>query len=166
MMNLKIKNQNPKLNLVFDMDGTIVDFYGYKNWLSLIRSNNVEPYKNALPLGNLKKIIKILNFLRSKGKIKITICTWGSKESSKEFLNRTAEAKKQWLEKYDFPYDNFYCVEYGKNKADFVSESEYNVLFDDNPKVRNDFQKSKSRNISVPHLYIEEFLNMLKGGDL
>ena len=48
--------------------------------------------------------------------------------------------KREWLERYNFPFDHFHGVAYGATKADsvrkYLAEDETAILFDDNAKVR------------------------------
>lgn len=123
--------------LVFDMDGTIADLYGYNNWLKMLKAENTEPYEGAKPLYNVKELNSILTKLKAKG-YSIAITTWTSKDGSKEYNKATAKAKREWLDKYSFPYDEFHAVQYGRTKADCTRKYKeaYQILIDDNEKVR------------------------------
>ena len=125
---------------IFDMDGTIADLYGTKNWLEDLRAERVNPYINARPLWDMRELAEVLNELK-KVNIEIRISTWLSMDSSEDFKERTRTAKKEWCEKYGFPYDKFHGVAYGTTKADtvrrYLAEDETAILIDDNAKVRN-----------------------------
>lgn len=122
--------------LVFDMDGTIADFYGVDNWLENIRNENTRPYEIAKPLYDMVVLNALLNVLRSMG-WRIAVTTWLAKDSSVEFENRTRNAKLEWLAKYDFPYDEIHLIRYGRTKADATRHlSGYQILVDDNAKIR------------------------------
>lgn len=150
--------------LVFDMDGTLVDFYGVNGWLEAIRAEKVDPYRDAKPLVDMKKLVSMLNKLKEAGAIDIAIVTWGAKESSKDFLKETRKAKKAWLDEYGFPYDTFHCIKYGSCKRYPVSATaeknkgripESQILFDDNKEVREDWNKW---NESVSHDKMLDYL--------
>lgn len=124
--------------IVFDLDGTVVDFYNVPNWLEMIRAFDPTPYKVAKPLWNMAVLTDVLRQLQENG-IEITIVTWRSKESNPAFDKATREAKLQWLTQYNFPYDHFHCVRYGATKANsirkYLKDGEA-ILIDDNKKVR------------------------------
>lgn len=122
--------------LVFDLDGTIVNFYGVDNWLNDIRNENTRPYDIAEPLYDMDILNAILLALKSQG-WRIAITTWLAMNSSVEFENRTRNAKLEWLAKYDFPYDEIHLVRYGTTKANCTrSKGGYQILVDDNAKIR------------------------------
>ena len=121
--------------LVFDMDGTIADLYGVENWLTDLEAEKTRPYEIAKPLCNMTELIEVLNILRSNN-WKIAITTWLSKNGSKEYNKKTAYAKKIWLAKYNFPYDEIHCVKYGTTKANCTrKKADYQILIDDNEKI-------------------------------
>jgi len=123
--------------LVFDMDGTIADLYGVENWLTDIRTENVRPYVNAQPMYNMAELNEILNRLREKG-WKVVITTWLAMNGTKEYNKATAKAKKEWLARYNFPYDEIHCVKYGTTKANCTrKKGGFQILIDDNKKVRD-----------------------------
>ena len=123
--------------LVFDMDGTIADLYGVENWLTDLRAENARPYEVAEPMYNMVELNRILQILKRRG---WTICvtTWLAKEATKEYNKAVTKAKKAWLEKYDFPYDEIHCVKYGTTKANCTrKKGGFQILIDDNKKVRD-----------------------------
>lgn len=123
--------------IVFDMDGTIANLYGVENWLPMIEEENTLPYEIAEPLYNMIELVNILNMLR-KNNWKIAITTWTAKDGSKEYNKAVAQAKKEWLAKYNFPYDEIHCVKYGTTKANCTrKKAEFQILIDDNKNVRD-----------------------------
>lgn len=126
-----------KMTICFDMDGTIADLYHVKGWLDKLRAEDESPYLRAKPMCDMKKLAEVLSDLQEKG-YTIAITTWLSKNSSKEFKEKTRAAKKEWLDSYKIPYDKFHGVQYGATKANSVRKySDSAVLIDDNPTVRN-----------------------------
>lgn len=122
--------------IVFDLDGTIVDFYGVDGWLNDIRNENTRPYDIAEPLYDMEVLNAILITLKSQG-WRIAITTWLAMNSSVEFENRIRNAKLDWLAKYNFPYDEIHLIRYGRTKADATRHlSGYQILVDDNAKIR------------------------------
>lgn len=128
MMNNKI--------LVFDMDGTIADFYGVNNWLEMIRAENPVPYIMAKPMYDVKLLNAVVNLLKVQG-WKIVVTSWLAKDSTEDFKEVTRQAKKDWLARYDFPYDEIHLVQYGTTKANCTRKhGGYQILVDDNAEVR------------------------------
>lgn len=122
--------------LVFDMDGTIADFYGVNGWLDYLKAENTTPYEIAKPLYNMVYLVALLTILKNQG-WKIVVTTWLAKDGTKEYNDRTRKAKLEWLEKYNFPYDEIHLVKYGTTKANCTRKiGGYQILIDDNEKVR------------------------------
>ena len=123
--------------LVFDMDGTIADLYGVKNWLEDLRANNPRPYEVAKPLVDMDALNILLDTFKSK-RWKIIVTTWLAKGSSTDYDNLVREAKIAWLRKYNFPFDEIHLVKYGTTKANCTRRhGGFQVLVDDNEKVRS-----------------------------
>ena len=122
--------------LVFDMDGTIADFYGVDGWLEYLQNEDTTPYEQALPLYDMNNLRIILNTFRKKG-WNVVVTTWLSKNGSKEFNDRTRKAKLEWLNRYDFPFDAVHMVKYGTTKANCTRKlGGFQILIDDNAEVR------------------------------
>ena len=122
--------------IVFDMDGTIADFYGVEGWLDDLHASNPRPSEVAKPLVDIAVLNELLGLLKAQG---WTICvtSWLANDSSKEFDKLVRIAKRKWLEKYDFPYDEIHLVKYGTTKANCTRHHKgYQVLVDDNADVR------------------------------
>lgn len=123
--------------LVFDMDGTIADFYGVQGWLEYLEESNPTPYIVAKPIYDMTFLASILNILKTKG-WKIVITSWLAKDSTKDFDKEVRQAKKDWLAQYNFPFDEIHLVKYGTTKANCTRQlGGYQILVDDNEKVRN-----------------------------
>ena len=148
--------------LVFDMDGTIANFYGVDNWLENIRNENTRPYEVAKPLYDMEVLNAILITLKSQG-WRIAITTWLAMNSSVEFENRTRNAKLEWLAKYDFPYDEIHMIRYGRTKADATRHlSGYQILVDDNAKIRQGWHLGST--IDANKNILDELLKVLERG--
>jgi hypothetical protein len=132
--------------LVFDMDGTIADFYGVKGWLDYLKESNPTPYIVAKPLYDMDTLASILGILRWKG-WKIVITSWLAKDSTKEFDIEVRQAKKDWLKEYKFPFDEIHLVKYGTTKANCTRKYGNNqILVDDNETVRKGWTLGKTIN--------------------
>ena len=126
-----------KRTLVFDMDGTIANLYEVSNWLEDIRNGNPRPYIVAEPLYDMEILNAILNLLKLQGWT-IAVTSWLAKGSDKEFDELTRIAKREWLEQFNFPFDEIHLVKYGTTKANCTrKKGGYQILVDDNEQVRN-----------------------------
>ena len=127
-------------SLCWDMDGTLASLYSVPNWLNLLRAYDPLPYAIATPMWNMTRLANLLRQFQKKG-IEVNIITWLSMGSTPEYDRATREAKKEWLNRYNFPYDHFHGVKYGATKADSVRKrlnpGEEAILIDDNAKVRD-----------------------------
>jgi hypothetical protein len=122
--------------IVFDMDGTIADFYGVKGWLDYLKAEDTTPYEIAKPLYDMVTLVNLLMTLKADG-WKVVVTTWLAKGGTKEYNDRTRKAKLEWLAKYNFPYDEIHLVKYGTTKANCTRKiGGFQILVDDNEKVR------------------------------
>lgn len=125
--------------LVFDMDGTLGATYDVPNWLEKLRAEDTSPYEQAEPMWDMTTLTELLADFRAKGGM-VAIITWLSMGSTQQYKERTRQAKIEWLEKYNFPYDEFHGVQYGTTKADSIrrkiKDKDTAILFDDSEKVR------------------------------
>lgn len=123
--------------LVFDMDGTIANLYGVVNWLEELRAESAKPYIVAEPMYNMEELREILNELKELG-WRIAITSWLAMNSTKEYDKKVRQAKREWLERYDFPFDEIHLVAYGTTKANCTRKNGgYQILVDDNEKIRS-----------------------------
>lgn len=116
------------LEINFDMDGTLADFYGVENWLQYLIERNPFPYENAKPLVNMSALARRLNTLQRKG-YKVNVISWLAKNSTAEFDEAVTEAKKRWLQKHlpSVHWNNINIVGYGTPKNTIGC----GILFDD-----------------------------------
>lgn len=112
----------------FDMDGTLVDFYGVENWLDYLINSNPYPYIVAKPLVNMSALARVLNRLQKNG-YKIRIVSWLSKNSNENFDAAVTEAKIKWLKSHipSVKFDDIIIVPYGTYKENLSK----GILFDD-----------------------------------
>ena len=123
--------------LVFDMDGTIADLEGVSNWIFKLRTEDVTPYQEAKPLYNMDNLRKILMLLKSAG-FRIEVVSWRSKFESEEYAEAVTKAKLEWLDRYNFPYDDAHILEYGHPKDRCTCHlGGYQILIDDRQDVRD-----------------------------
>lgn len=120
------------MTIYFDMDGTIADLYGVKNWLPALIAEDVAPYRDAKPLVNMQVLARYLNRCKKRG-IKIGVISWGSKKASEKYLQAIEETKRNWLQRHlkSVQFDEVLILPYGTPKQNFCSNSGLDVLFDD-----------------------------------
>lgn len=145
--------------LVFDMDGTIANLYEVEGWLNDLRSFNPRPYIVAQPMYDMEVLATVLNLFRAKG-WKVAITSWLSKDSTKEYDEMVRKAKREWLEKYDFPFDEIHLVKYGTTKANCTRKNGgFQILVDDNEKVRKGWTLGDT--INANENIIEKLVDLL-----
>lgn len=137
--------------LVYDMDGTIADLYGQEGWLDKLINSDPSPYAEAEPFYNMGLMRETLNNLKEKG-WRVVVVSWLAKNSSDEYDSAVTKAKLDWLNYYQFPYDEVHIVKYGTKKDTCVMHLKgIKILFDDDEGVRNDWSgmtvNAKAQNV-------------------
>ena len=118
-----------KMTIWFDMDGTIADLYGVKDWLPMLIAENPAPYELATPMLNMNVLARKLNKIRRAG-YKLGVISWLSKNSTASYDEKVKAAKLTWLKKHlnSVNWDKINIVAYGRNKWEVCGEG---ILFDD-----------------------------------
>lgn len=128
--------------ITFDLDGTLCNTYGVPHWLEMLRAYDPTPYQIAEPLVDMAELGCLLRSLQNCG-IKVSVITWLSKESNKQYDDEVRKAKRAWLKEYGFPFDTLRCVAYGtpkhKIEAARLAADEEALIFDDDARVRRDW---------------------------
>lgn len=124
----------------FDMDGTITDLYGVKNWLDYLVNGDVYPYAVATPLLRMCSLAKVLNRLQREG-YGIGVISWLSKSGTDEYNTKVKNIKKEWLKKHlkSVEWDVINIVNYGTPKEMFMI-TKNDILFDDEERNRNNWK--------------------------
>lgn len=136
----------------FDMDGTLVDFYGVENWLEYLTNSNPYPYIAAKPLVNMSALARVLHRLQKNG-YKVRIVSWLAKNSNESFDAAVTAAKIKWLKSHipSVDFDEIIIVPYGTYKENLSS----GILFDDEENNRK-FWGNNAYNV-------DNILEVLKG---
>lgn len=131
-----MKTTIPNKAIYFDMDGTLVNFYGVPDWLSKLRSFDPSPYTDAKPLLNFNLFARYVNLLQKLG-YKIGIISWLSKDSIPIYDEAVRARKKRYLNRHmaSIKWDEIHLVAYGTPKQ-YVAKTKRGILFDDNKEVR------------------------------
>lgn len=150
--------------IIFDMDMTIAALYDVPHWLEMLRAYDPTPYEVAEPMWDMHALADTLKELMESG-ITISIVTWLSKDSTPTYDEEVRKAKREWLDRYGFPYDHFHGVKYGTTKADSVrkrlQDGEEAILFDDNAKVRKGWHLGETHDPTTEDI-IEVLKELLK----
>ena len=132
--------------LVFDMDGTIADRYAVTDGLENIIAENVRPYAIAEPIYNMNKLVNVINRLKENG-WRVAIVSWTSKHGSKEYNKEVRKVKKEWLDRYNFPYDELHVIKYGTPKSYCMKKTGgFQILFDDEEPNRKAWRNGSTVN--------------------
>lgn len=117
------------MKIWFDMDGTIADLYGVRDWLPAIRARDTRPYEIARGIGNLALIARLLNKAQANGH-EIGVISWTAKNAPAEYNARIAIAKREWLHKHlpAVTWNEIRVVAYGTDKKTATGGG---ILFDD-----------------------------------
>lgn len=128
------------MNIYFDLDGTLADFYSVDNWLTKILENDSSPYREARPLHNFSQLAKLMHKCQEKG-IEFSIISWGSKNSTENFLTAVADEKRRWLKTHlpSVHFSEIIIVPYGTPKENYKN-SHFDILFDDEQTNRKNWK--------------------------
>lgn len=128
------------MNIYFDLDGTLADFYSVDNWLQKILENDSSPYREARPLHNFSYLAKLMHKCQKKG-IEFSIISWGSKNSTENFLAAVADEKRKWLKTHlpSVQFSEIIIAPYGTPKENYKN-SHFDILFDDEQANRKNWK--------------------------
>lgn len=129
----------------YDMDGTIADLYGVKDWLKMLQNYDPSPYELARPLVNLARLARYLNKLQKAG-YSIGIISWLSKTSTPEYDKLVTMAKLNWLKRHlpSVNWNEIKIVPYGMNKWETCGKN--GILFDDEERNRINWLNNEAFN--------------------
>ena len=117
-----------------DMDGTIANLYGIKNWLEQLENEveglflNCEPF---LTENELKNYFPTEEF-------ELRICSMTPLNATKEYCQVVIKEKNEWLDKYFPSITHRVYMAYGHNKN--LKNSVNHILIDDNETIRNSYK--------------------------
>lgn len=124
-----------RINVFFDMDGTVADLYGRENWLTELRSN-ISPFEDLNPLVDMEVLDSYMKALKARN-FHFSIITWTPMEATYNFHKQCEADKREWVTKYMPSNSQFDALRYGvpKQHSRIVNRREKNILIDDNPEV-------------------------------
>lgn len=129
-----------KNRVILDMDGTIVDLWGYPGVYNCFMQSNVDCYRYARPLVEAESIRVILSRMLKNG-YEIYVVSHNCKSKSRAYRRAVADAKAEWLTRYGIPYTKLVVVPYGTPKERYMDKTaDINILIDDDINNRNAFR--------------------------
>lgn len=120
--------------LLLDMDGTIVDLWGYPGVYDRFTAQNTDAYRYARPLVPPEVLRGYLSTLRANG-WEVYICSYNAIGANRTYRVTVRDAKAEWLARYNIPYDRLLVIPYGLGKHRYKGD-DYTVLIDDNADER------------------------------
>lgn len=122
--------------IYFDMDGTVADLYGEKNWLDNLRNEREGSFINLRPLVDMNELAMVCHQLMNLG-YSFGVITWLPMGASYEFERVCEEEKRAWVEEFMPWVSEFYAQSYGVPKQYAPSRRAAEmILVDDNAEVR------------------------------
>ena len=85
------------LEINFDMDGTLANFYGVEGWLEYLINSDATPYAVAKPLFNFSALARQIHRLQNKG-YTVNIISWYPKVVQRNITQRLQKLKKNGLQ--------------------------------------------------------------------
>ena len=81
------------ITICFDLDGTLFDLYGKKNWLEMLRTENPDAFEGEfLPEIDKDDLYFFMKKLANKN-VRFEVITWLPKFASVEYENKCAKKK-------------------------------------------------------------------------
>ena len=122
--------------IYFDMDGTVADLYGEKDWLNNLRNEREGSFINLRPLVDMNELAMVCHQLMNLG-YSFGVITWLPMGASYEFERVCEEEKRAWVEEFMPWVSEFYAQSYGVPKQYAPSKRAAEmILVDDNAEVR------------------------------
>lgn len=118
------------MTIWLDMDGTMADLYGVKNWLEMLTAHDETPYAIARPLVRMATLARLLNNRQREG-WRVCVVSALAKNSTADYDNRVKMAKLKWLKRHlpsvQFDEIRFVSYDFVKNGVNAGND----ILFDD-----------------------------------
>lgn len=126
-----MNSTNNNATIYFDLDGTIVNLYGFNDWLTYLQNEQTTPYKEAGLLVDGEQLRNFLAAGKAAG-VLFGVISWGAKNASMDYQKAIRRAKIDWLKKNNLLeyFSELHVVKYGtpKNRA---AKNRTGVLIDD-----------------------------------
>ena len=130
------------MKILFDLDGTLADLYGRKDWLDKLRAEK-PIYEELEPLVDMQELNHIAEKLMNVG-VEFCVVTWLSMGASETYEFITSMEKYRWCKKHIPFIEEFECQPYGTPKQTNYRNTKC-ILIDDNAEVRAEFETKHRR---------------------
>ena len=105
--------------IYFDLDGTVYNLYGQKDWLKRLDNEDETVFKTGDFIGDYDEFMTIIHKLFEKG-VEFGVITWLPMYATPSFERKCAEVKKDWIYKY-LPFVNeIHIIPYGIPKQQAI----------------------------------------------
>lgn len=134
------------IKIFFDLDGTLFDLYGKKNWLEMLQNENPSAFEgDMLPEIDPIELYKATSALAERGVI-MEVITWLPMGASPEYETACDLVKKQWV-KDNLPFiSKVTSLSYGVPKQNGIEKrAERMFLIDDNAEICEMWETAKMR---------------------
>lgn len=150
--------------IFFDLDGTVANLYGQENWLTDLRLEKKNLFKNLKPLCDMKKLNRLAMELK-KQDWEIDVITWLPMNVSPIYESIVKKEKQKWIKKYMPFITETYMLPYGelKQNANYKKCDDIEILIDDNDDIRNDWNDYNENRISLDAIDVIKNLTIIKG---
>lgn len=150
--------------IFFDLDGTVANLYGQENWLTDLRLEKKNLFKNLKPLCDMKKLNRLAMELK-KQDWEIDVITWLPMNVSPIYESIVKKEKQKWIKKYMPFVTETYMLSYGelKQNANYKKCDDIEILIDDNDDIRNDWNDYNENRISLDAIDVIKNLTIIKG---
>lgn len=134
------------VKIYFDLDGTLFDLYGKKDWLYQIENEISGVFKgHFLPYINVAELNKTVEKLLVKG-VTFGVISWLPWQISTEYEEICRTEKIEWVNK-NLPFvSEINCISYGIPKQKAIQKRTSTMyLIDDNAQICNAWNTSYQR---------------------
>lgn len=120
-----------KKECYFDLDGTIYDLYGMKDWLERIENEKPNTFTDGKFIVNYNEFMECVKQLEKQGYI-FNVISWLPYNVTYNYKKKCEQEKRNWIKKFLPFVKNVEIQSYGILKHTHV---ESGILIDDNEKI-------------------------------
>lgn len=120
-----------KKECYFDLDGTIYDLYGMKDWLKRIENEKPNTFTDGKFIVNYNEFMECVKQLEKQGYI-FNVISWLPYDVTYNYKKKCEQEKRNWIKKFLPFVKNVEIQSYGILKHTHV---ESGILIDDDEKI-------------------------------